>query len=830
MKSMKCMVRDFDAVLPVVAVAAAIHTMRIIAVCGLLLIALVASGCAAHGSESARETISLDRGWRFHLGDDAAAIAPGYDDQNWRNVDVPHDYAVEGDFTQKNPFVYPGMNTSWYSLHGFLPVQPAMYRREMLLSADVQGKRLWLEFDGVFSNSRYWLNGREVGSQYSGYARSRFDITEVAEFGGQNILAVKVDPRYDGWWYEGAGIYRHVRLVMVNPVHISPDGIFVAPAVENPGDGIRADAMIATNAEVVNSGVGAASATIRSEVLDAEGRLVAEQTTAQTLGAGGNETLTQRIALAKANLWSLENPYLYQLRSTISIGGKVVDEVTTPFGVRQIRWDADRGFILNGKHVKLQGVNMHQDHVGVGVAMPDRLFAWRLERLKEMGCNAIRMSHNPVAPVLLDECDRIGLLVIAENRHLGDTYADQTPRGTRAVEHGDLTSLVRRDRNHPSIILWSLCNEQQIQGTPEAAAMAKAMKQRVEELDPTRLVTAAMNGGFTNMQGFLGVLDVIGVNYNPGVYDRVHAVVPKTPMLATEIASEIGTRGFYGMSHWENYWGDKERGYVAAYSINAGPGGQTVENAWPPVATKDYMAGGFVWSGFDYKGEPRPFEWPDINCHYGFMDICGFPKDSYYYYKAWWTNEPVLHLFPHWNWAGKEGQEIPVWVHSNCQEVELFLNGVSQGKQTVKPYTHLEWKVKYAPGTLLAKGVFKGQVIEDVRETAGAPAAIQLTADRMLLTAGHADLAVVNVAVLDAQGRVVPVADNKITFTVKGPGKLIGVGNGDPSSHEQDKANSRSAFNGLAQALVQTTSQGGTIELFAESLGLKAVRITLESR
>jgi beta-galactosidase len=498
--------------------------------------------------------------------------------------------------------------------------------------------------------------------------------------------------------------------------------------------------------------------------------------------------------------------------------------------VRQLRFDADHGFFLNGRHVKIQGVNMHQDHAGVGVAVPDRLFEWRLERLKEMGCNAIRLSHNPVAPGLLDACDRLGFLVIAENRHLGDTYVDQTPKNTRAVEHRDLTSLVRHDRNHPSIILWSLCNEQWIQGSPEAGAMARAMQQRVHELDPTRLVTAAMNGGFSDPGGFLGVLDAIGINYHPDVYGAVHARRPATPVLATEIASEIGTRGCYETNHWDDYWGDRERGYVSAYSINAGPGGQTVEDAWPPVATNEFMAGGFVWSGFDYKGEPRPFGWPVINSHYGFMDICGFPKDSYYYYQSWWTGKPVLHLLPHWNWPGREGQEIPVWVHSNCQEVELFLNGVSQGRQTVQPFRHLEWKVKYAPGKLAAKGLRNGQPIEAVLETTGAPAQIRLIPDRSALAADNADLAVVGVAVLDAQGRVVPVADNKITFTVTGPAKLIGVGNGDPSSHEPDKSAIRSAFNGLAQALVQSTFERGRIAIKAESPGLNAASVSMDSR
>ncbi|MFZ0825932.1 MAG: glycoside hydrolase family 2 TIM barrel-domain containing protein [Verrucomicrobiia bacterium] len=618
---------------------------------------------------------------------------------------------------------------------------------------------------------------------------------------------------------------------MVDPVHIAPCGVFAAPAVADPGDGIKADAMVAVNTDVTNESAAAVMATIQNEILDADGKAVISEQAVQTLSGGSGTNVAQRLPLAKASLWSLENPYLYRLRSTISVSGKTVDQLTTAFGVRQVRFDADRGFFLNGRHVKIQGVNGHEDHAGVGVAMPDRLIEWRLERLKEMGCNAIRLSHNPVAPVMLDFCDRMGMLVIAENRHLGDTYDDQTGAGTPAVEHRDLSALVRRDRNHPSIILWSLCNEQwKVQGAAAGAAMVKAMRQRVNELDGTRLVTAAMNGGWTNQAGFASVLDVVGFNYNPEVYKKFHEAFPARPMVATEIASEIGTRGFYGLNRWENFWGDKDRGYVAAYSINAGPGGQTVEHAWPIVAENDFLAGAFVWTGFDYKGEPRPFGWPCINSHYGFMDICGFPKDSYYYYESWWTDKPVLHLFPHWNWPGREGQEIPVWVHSNCQEVELFLNGVSQGKQTVKPYHHLEWKVKYAPGRLVAKGMRDGKAIEATVETTGAPAAVCLTADRTLLAANNTDLAVVNVGILDTQGRVVPVAGNEITFTLSGPAKLIGVGNGDPSSHEPDQASRRSAFNGLAQAIVQTTKKGGKIELKAEAAGLKSGYVTLTSK
>jgi beta-galactosidase len=450
-----------------------LHPRRFAVVCAWRIAAFAGLTFGALAADLSREVIPLDHDWRFQLGDVSNAIAPDYDDHEWRRVDVPHDYVVEGVFDSTNHFVYPGMDASWYYLHGFLPVQPATYRKTVFIPAGAKGKCLSLEFDGVFSNSRYWLNGQDIGSQYSGYTRSRFDITDAAACGSTNILTVRVDPRYDGWWYEGGGIYRHVRLVMLDPVHVAPDGVFVAPTVADPGDGIQADAMVIATTEVTNTGAVAVSATVLSEILDAQGQPVAAQSAALALPATAGSQATQQIPLAKARLWSLESPCLYQLRSTITVSGKVVDQLTTRFGVRQIRFDADHGFFLNGRHVKLQGVNMHQDHAGVGVAVPDRLFEWRLERLKEMGCNAIRTSHNPVTPFLLDACDRMGFLVIAENRHLGDTYADQTPKNTRAVEHRDLSSLVMRDRNHPSIILWSLCNEQWIQGSTEAAAMAQ---------------------------------------------------------------------------------------------------------------------------------------------------------------------------------------------------------------------------------------------------------------------------------------------------------------------------------------------------------------------
>jgi len=777
-----------------------------------------------------RTICSLDEGWRFHLGKEPKAREANFDDSSWRQVDVPHDYVVEGSFTEHNPIENKELDPNWYWLHGFLPLQPAVYRKSFTVPAHAEGRRFWLEFDGVFSNSRYWLNGSLIGSQYSGYTRSRFDITDQVIPGGTNVVTVEVDPRYDGWWYEGGGIYRHVRLVTVDAVHLTPDGVFVAAEPTGPLGGGRADAKVDVQTEVTNTGSSSVSVLVRSEILDADGRILAEASSVPEIGISSGYQVKQALQIPQARLWSPDNPALYRLRSTVVVEGRITDQSTTTFGVRQLRFDAEEGFFLNGKHLKLQGINMHQDHAGVGVAVPDRLFTWRFERLKEVGCNAIRMSHNPVPPFLLDECDRLGFLVIAENRHLGDSHVDQTPVDAVAVQHRDLSTMIRRDRNHPSIMLWSLCNEQWIQATPESAAMARAMKARVLELDPTRPVTAAMNGGFDSAVGLGSALDVIGINYNPWVYDAVHRLFPKTPIIASETASEICTRGIYKTEPWENYFGDRERGYVTAYSLCAGPAGQTVENSWPQVANRSYIGGGFVWSAFDYKGEPRPFGWPVINCHFGFMDICGFPKDSYFYYKAHWTDSPVLHLFPHWNWADKKGQDVQVWVHTNCDEVELLLNGQSLGRKQKRPLGHLEWTVRYEPGQLTARGYRNGELVEVTRETTGEGAAVRLTADRSELSADNADLAVVQVEVIDAQGRLVPIADNKVQFTLSGPGKLIGVGNGDPSSHEPDKADFRSVFNGLAQAIIQTTREPGQITLKAEAPGLKPCSLILRSK
>jgi beta-galactosidase len=475
-----------------------------------------------------------------------------------------------------------------------------------------------------------------------------------------------------------------------------------------------------------------------------------------------------------------------------------------------MRWDPDAGFFLNGKHVILKGTCNHQDHAGVGSAIPDRLQEFRIKRLKEMGSNAYRTSHNPPTPELLDACDRLGMLVLDENR----TFSSEA-EGTSQLER-----LIRRDRNHPCVFAWSLANEEgSDQGNARGQRMATTLRRLARSLDPTRPVTAAMNGGWG--AGFSLVLDVQGFNYGTGArMDQFRARFPRLPAMGTEVASTVSTRGIYA--------NDKEKGYVSAYDLNFPPWAATAETWWTTYAARPWLAGGFVWTGFDYRGEPTPYKWPCTSSHFGIMDTCGFPKDNFYYYQAWWGDRPVLHLFPHWNWAGKEGQDIDVWVHSNLDRVELFLNGRSLGSQAMQRNSHLAWKVPYAPGSIEARG-FKdnAQVLVATRETTGAPAAIVVRPDRASIHADGEDVTVLEVQVVDAAGRIVPTADNQVTFAVSGEGRLLGVGNGDPSSHEADKGSVRRAFNGLCCAIIQSSKSPGSIQVVASASGLRSATLAI---
>jgi beta-galactosidase len=554
---------------------------------------------------------------------------------------------------------------------------------------------------------------------------------------------------------------------------------------------------------VVNDGASMESATVSWQILDGDGEPVTTaEATAQQLAVDGSATFEATAKIARPRLWSVESPNLYTAVVTVKSGDKVRDAERITFGVRTVKFDADHGFFLNSTPMKIQGVCNHQDHAGVGAAVPDRLQAFRVLVMQGMGCNAIRTSHNMPTPELVAACDRMGMMMMCETRQMSSS-----PEGMAQLE-----TMVKRYRNSPSIILWSIGNEEwqlQNEEAEEGAKIAATMVRRCHELDPTRVVSAAVNGD--NEKGVSDALDIIGFNYGLNRPDGFHKKHPTRPIYGSETASTIATRGCYET--------DPLRNTLSAYDVNHTEWSELAEEWWTFYATREWEAGGFAWTGFDYRGEPTPYGWPSINSQFGIVDMCGFPKDDYFYYKAWWTKEPVLHLLPHWNWEGREGEEIPVWVHSNVDEVELLLNGKSQGRQKVPRLGHLEWKVRYEPGTIEARGWKDGKmVLSEKRETTGKVAALRLAADRAEIDADGADVVVLTVDAVDSAGRAVPTASNLVLFKVSGEGALVGVGNGDPNCHESDKEPRRSLFNGLAQVIVQSTKTAGTIEIEASTI------------
>ena len=645
----------------------------------------------------------------------------------------------------------------------------AWYRRTFELPETDAGKRLWLEFDGVYRDCDVFVNGWFVGHHNSGYDSFRYDITDVANYGGKNIVAVKVDAsQFEGWFYEGAGIYRHVWLVKTSPVAIAPDGIFVYSVFKNNIPEGPATILVET---ALSTSTNVTSATkVNCQIVSPEGKSL--KTFDNSIAANSEPTVGLVTEIGSPELWSPESPKLYKLITTVAVDGKVVDQKETEFGIRTVAFDPDKGFLLNGKPYELKGTCNHQDMAGVGAALPDRLQYFRVEKLKEMGCNAIRTSHNAPTPELLEACDHLGMLVMDENRLLGSDAANLA----------QFEGQIERDRNHPSVAIWSIANEEfTVQDTPAGKRVAETMQTLLRQLDPTRPITYAAPVGDDYEGNINSVIEVRGWNYHVGRdMDNYHREHPTQPEVGTEQASTVSTRGIYT--------NDAARGYVSSYDLNEQPWSTTAERWWSYFAERPWLSGGFIWTGFDYRGEPTPYGWPCINSHFGVMDMCGFPKDLFYYYQAWWTDQPVLHLLPHWNWSGMEGQNISVWCFSNCKEVELFLNGKSLGRKTMKPNSHVEWMVKYEPGMLSAQGYDSdGKLIATTKvETTGEPAAVQLEPDHTTINADGEDVSVITVSVRDAQNRIVPVATNLVDFDLDGPGKILGVGNGDPSCHEPD--------------------------------------------
>jgi len=796
------------------------------------------------GLHAPRQRALLDFGWKFSLGnasDFALDFGFGrparertfakarfvaevgerdFDDSKWRSIDLPHDWTVELPFISNNENSAQG----WKPIGRDFPATSiGWYRRKFVIPTDARSKRLSLEFDGIFRDAIILLNNHYLGRNFSGYAPVSYDITDYVRFGEINTLVVRVDATLqEGWFYEGAGIYRHAWLTTTEPLHMPQWGTTVQ------SDPVEEDAArVRLLTEVVNHGKQQRNCRVSVQLLDPSGKEVAAFRSApQDLGAWGKATFESETVLTKAHLWSCEDPNLYTAITVVEGEAGVSDRTETIFGIRSIHFDADRGFLLNNKPVKIKGTCNHQDHAGVGSAVPDRLQEERVALLKAMGSNACRTAHNPVAPEFLEACDRAGMLVMSETRMMAST-----PEGFYQLER-----MIRRDRNHPSIVLWSLANEEPDQGSQVGADIVTSMKQRATELDPTRPVTAAMNGSWG--LGISNVIDVQGFNYGgeggeggrgtADSIDRFHRRFPHQPTIGTETSSVTTTRGIYE--------DDPKRGYVNAYGLTF-PGYTLPTNEWWSIyAERSFLSGAFAWTGFDYRGEPDPFHTVSVSSQFGAMDTCGFPKDMYFYYKAWWSKEPVLHVFPHWNWAGQEGRLIKVWCYSNLDAVELLLNGRRLGLQTIQPNGYLQWQVRYEPGQIEVRGYRAGKVVQaEKRETTGLPAKLRLTSSKANLTADREDMTSVRVEVLDNAGHVVPVAANMVEFTLSGPGRIIGLGNGDPSCREADKpetsfSGKRSVFGGLAMVYLQALDAPGTLLLNATAIGLEPVRLLVQTQ
>src|SRR5579859_2458284 len=787
-------------------------------------VALESVSTATEPALAPREKLLFDFGWKFQFGhstDPAHDLGFGdgqgdfaktgdfdfakvkFDDSKWRGLNLPHDWAVE------LPFVRDEVQNS----HGYKPVgrrypetSIGWYRRTFDVPASDLGRRITIDFDGVFRSVLIFVNGIFIGRNDNGYAPFHFDLSDFLNYGNKNSIVARVDASFgDGWFYEGAGIYRDVCLTKTDAVHIGKFESYARATL----NGISSTVNLGTI--VQNDGAQSANARVIWKLLDSAGKTVATaESAAQSIAADGTATFTAAAKIASPQLWSIESPNLYSAVVTVESGGKTTDAERFNFGIRTAVFDADKGFSLNGKSIKIQGTCNHQDHAGVGAALPDRLQYFRLGVLKEMGGNAVRTSHNMPTPEWVEACDRLGMMMMCETRQM-----NSSPEGLAQLE-----VMIKRYRNSPSIILWSIGNEEnQLQGpmAEQGAKIATTMVRRCHELDPTRPVSAAVNG--SNEQGVSTAFDIIGFNYHMNYPEGFHKAHPKLAIYGSETASAISTRGVYST--------DPLRNTLSAYDTNQPGWGETAEGWWKFYGNNDWATGGFAWTGFDYRGEPTPYRWPSINSQFGIVDMCGYPKDSFYYYKAWWSQEPVLHLFPHWNWEGREGETIKIWVHTNLDEVELFVNGVSAGSQKVPHLGHVEWTAKYAPGVIEARGSKGGKVVlTEKRETTGEPVSIKLTTDRTEINADGEDIAILRVEALDKQGRPVPTANNFLSFKVSGDGAFIGVGNGDPNCQESDKEPKRSLFNGLAQVIVQSTKEPGEIHIEAIKEGWEGAELT----
>ena len=805
-----------------------------------------------------RRRDSFDFGWKFFQGDAPGAQQPAFADASWRALDLPHDWSIEGPFLQNAPSGGAG---------GYAPTGIGWYRKRFRLPASYRDSKISIEFDGVYQESEVWINGQYLGRRPYGYITFAYDLTPHLNAAGENVVAVKVDNsrQPSSRWYSGSGIYRHTWLVAVNPLHVAQWGTFITtPRVTKDAAAVHA------RTRVQNERTAAATCTLTTAILDRDGKTVQTAEASQEIAPGADYEFEQTVAVEKPSLWGVDTPYLYRVHSTVSAEGHVVDEYETPIGIREAIFDADRGFLLNGEHVKLNGVCLHHDAGAVGAAVPERVWERRFTVLREMGCNAIRTSHNPPAPEFLDLCDRMGFLVMDEafdewKAGKGQVRGNGYSRLYDEWHERDATDFVCRDRNHPSVVLWSCGNEIPDQLSPHGTEILRELLAIFHREDPTRPVTAACDQIAAEPRSapveFLSQLDIVGYNYADRWRERRELYYsldklahPNWRMIGTESSGMGGPRGDY-RSLLPPPPGQPEAAPARSFGGRGmrGMRGLDTEELWRFVRTHDYVAGDFMWTGIDYLGEAFG---GSRGATAGCIDTCGFPKDGYYFYQSQWTEKPVLHLFPHWNWKGHEGTFLPVTCYTNCDAVELFLNGKSIGsKGYVFPRygmqgrygqtapvpagavrttndLHLTWDVPYQPGTLKAVGMKGGKAAIEVEiSTTGDPAAISLSVDREAIRADRRDVAHVTVKVVDAQGRLHPEADNEITFALEGEGRLIGLDNGNVADLASDfKGKTRPAFHGMCLALVQSSASAGQIRLTATSPGLKPASIAIASK
>jgi beta-galactosidase len=793
------------------------RSLRLTLLCFLFVPLLQATAAPAENSVQAaapvRERLSLDPGWLFHEGDipfpvitgheasynnakagsSSGAASPKYDDSSWKHVNLPHDWAVE------QPFDKEANISQGYRQRGI-----GWYRRYFRLDQADHGRHLEIQLDGIATHSTIWVNGVLSARNWSGYNSIYIDITPIAKFGSElNVISVRVDATaMEGWWYEGAGIYRHTWLVKRSPLHIATDGVFA-----NPVKNVDGSWAIPIEATLYSTEEKASTVEVESTLIDPDGKEVTSghgEATVQPL----EETVAKfSLTVNSPRLWSVDQPTLYTVRTVVKRAGVVLDDVTIHNGFRTIRFDPDRGFFLNDRPMKVLGTANHQDHAGVGVAVPDSLWEFRIRRLKEMGSNAYRCAHNAPAAEFLDAADRLGMLVMDENRNFG-----ATPEHLRQLDW-----LIRRDRNHPSVIMWSVFNEEPSQGTEMGYELVRRMSASVKQLDTTRPVTAAQSGDVMKAVNASQAADVAGFNYVYRNFDEYHKANPTKPIFSSEDTSTVMTR--------DQYVTDKRAMILDSYDDQVEPWGLSHRDAWKQVDQRQFVFGTMVWTGFDYRGEPQPLSWPAAGSSFGILDLCGFPKAAYWIHQAQWIkSRPILHVIPHWNWAGSEGKPVKVMVVTNAERVALFLNGKPLGEKDVDRYQMVTFDVPYEAGKLEARANNGGkEVARFAVETTGAPAAIRLIPDRESIAGDGKDAQPITVEVVDAQGRVVPTADLPVSFSLSGPATIIGLNNGDPTNHEPEKGSQHSTYRGLAQIIVQSKRDGvGTLTLHAASPGVAA--------